>query len=148
MASGTRPDDVGGGKTGSGIWGSIACRKRYIDEKVREALDHGVDAVVILGAGLDTRGPRLAVPAGVPVFEVDLPANIYGSGNLYRRFRGENPLWNFGMTPGEVAGLLTEYGWREIEQAGRTEFLDRYIRPTGRSVEVSGIERACYATKA
>ena len=58
-----------------GLWAIIACRKRYIDDKLAEALND-VDAVVMLGAGMDTRGYRLARASDVPVFEVDLPVNI------------------------------------------------------------------------
>src|ERR1700754_11179 len=36
-----------------GAWALIACRKRFIDDKLDEALPD-IDAVVILGAGLDT----------------------------------------------------------------------------------------------
>ncbi|MQY28687.1 SAM-dependent methyltransferase [Nocardia aurantia] len=59
-----------------GVWAGIACRKRYLDEKVTEALDAGAAALVLLGAGFDTRGLRLAVPRGVPDFELDVAANI------------------------------------------------------------------------
>lgn len=58
---------------------------------------------------------------------------LHESGNLYRRFRGDDPLWHFGIAPGDVAGLLTEYGWQEIEQVGRTEFIDRHVRPPSTS---------------
>lgn len=59
----------------TGSWALIACRKRFIDDKLAEALKD-IDAVVILGAGMDTRGYRLARRSDVPVFEVDLPENI------------------------------------------------------------------------
>lgn len=59
-----------------GVWGGIACRKRYIDDQFVQALDDGIGSVVILGAGLDTRAHRLGVPAGAAVFEVDLPVNV------------------------------------------------------------------------
>jgi methyltransferase (TIGR00027 family) len=58
-----------------GSWALITCRKRYIDDKLDAALGN-VDAVVILGAGMDTRGFRLARQSDIPVFEVDLPINI------------------------------------------------------------------------
>lgn len=63
-------------KKAPGIWGSVLCRKRYADDKVTEAIAAGIKQLVILGAGLDTRAYRLAAPAGVAAFEVDLPANI------------------------------------------------------------------------
>src|ERR1700744_593879 len=39
--------------TGPGLWANLACRKRFIGDKIKESLDD-IDAVVILGAGLDT----------------------------------------------------------------------------------------------
>ncbi|MFC5291223.1 class I SAM-dependent methyltransferase [Actinokineospora guangxiensis] len=54
-----------------GLWAGVLCRKRYVDERVAEALDLGAEAVLVLGAGLDPLGLRLCA---VPVFEVDFPA--------------------------------------------------------------------------
>ncbi|MCX4095940.1 SAM-dependent methyltransferase [Nocardia sp. alder85J] len=59
-----------------GVWNGIACRKRYLDELVTAALDDGAEALVLLGAGLDTRGVRLAAPRGVPDFELDKLSNL------------------------------------------------------------------------
>jgi methyltransferase (TIGR00027 family) len=57
-----------------GVIGSLLCRTRYMDDVLREAAWDGVDQVVILGAGFDTRPYRMAELEGVPVFEVDHPA--------------------------------------------------------------------------
>ena len=59
-----------------GLWGGIMCRKRYIDEKVIDASDGQVEAVVNLGAGYDTRVYRLPSLANVPVWELDQQKNI------------------------------------------------------------------------
>jgi methyltransferase (TIGR00027 family) len=59
-----------------GLWGSMLCRKRYIDDRVGDALTAGIDQLVVLGAGLDTRSHRLARPAGARAFEVDLPTTV------------------------------------------------------------------------
>ncbi len=61
---------------GPGVWGSILARKRFIDDVAAKAVAEGIGAIVILGAGFDTRGIRFALPAGVPSFEIDLPENI------------------------------------------------------------------------
>jgi methyltransferase (TIGR00027 family) len=53
-----------------GIWGGLLCRKRYIDDALTDAASR-VEAVVNLGAGLDTRTYRLQVPSELPVWEVD-----------------------------------------------------------------------------
>jgi methyltransferase (TIGR00027 family) len=71
-------------KSGPGLWTNLACRKRFIDDKLDESLD-AIDAVVILGAGLDTRGYRLARRSAIPVFEVDLPVNIARKRAIVRR---------------------------------------------------------------
>jgi len=53
----------------------VPLRHRFIDEHLLEALDDGVEQVVLLGAGYDTRAYRFAEQlAGRPVFEVDLAA--------------------------------------------------------------------------
>ena len=77
--------------TGPGLWVNMACRKHFIDDKLAEALDT-VDAVVILGAGFDTRPYRLTRQVRIPVFEVDLPVNIARKAKTVRRVLGDPPL--------------------------------------------------------
>lgn len=48
-------------------------RTRYFDNYFREAAEAGVRQVVILAAGLDSRGYRLPWPDGTKVFELDQP---------------------------------------------------------------------------
>ena len=54
------------------LW--MGLRTRFLDDCVVRALDRGIQQVVILGAGLDTRAARLA-REGVRFFEVDQPAS-------------------------------------------------------------------------
>lgn len=56
-----------------GTLGAILCRTRYIDDVLKRSLEEGLDQVVILGAGFDTRAYRTSSMDGVQVFEVDLP---------------------------------------------------------------------------
>src|SRR6201999_3765895 len=77
--------------TGPGLWANLACRKRFIADKLNDALDD-IDAVVILGAGLDTRGYLLTRQVRIPVFEVDLPVNIARKAKTVRRVMGQPPL--------------------------------------------------------
>ncbi len=53
----------------------IVLRTRYFDDFVQRITQQdGIRQVVLLAAGLDTRGFRLAWPAGVQLFELDQPA--------------------------------------------------------------------------
>jgi methyltransferase (TIGR00027 family) len=67
------------------------CRKRYIDDKLVEVLDGGIDTVVILGSGLDTRAYRIPQLATLPVFEVDLPQMITYKERKLRQLYGSVP---------------------------------------------------------
>ena len=74
-----------------GIWASIMCRKRYIDDKVAEAAVGQVETVVNLGAGFDNRAYRLPALATVPVWEVDQPENIDAKRSRLRKVFGDIP---------------------------------------------------------
>ncbi|MFC4327883.1 SAM-dependent methyltransferase [Streptomyces andamanensis] len=52
----------------------LAVRTRFFDDHLLAAARNGCPQVVLLGAGLDTRAHRLDWPAGIDLFEVDLPA--------------------------------------------------------------------------
>jgi methyltransferase (TIGR00027 family) len=52
----------------------IITRERYIDDFLKAELSEGLDQVVILGAGFDTRAYRIAGIEKVRVFEIDQPA--------------------------------------------------------------------------
>jgi len=66
----------------SGIYGRMApgaaefvvARERYIDDFLKACLGKGLDQVVILGAGFDTRAYRIAGIEKTQVFEIDHPA--------------------------------------------------------------------------
>jgi methyltransferase (TIGR00027 family) len=84
-----------------GGWASFLCRKRYIDDQLRTAVAKGVDAVVILGAGYDTRAFRLPELAGIPVCEVDLPSNTKRKAAALHR--------TFGRVPPDVTLLPVDF---------------------------------------
>jgi methyltransferase (TIGR00027 family) len=230
--------EAGSDRRAPGVWGGVLCRKRYARDQVGRALAAGVGQLVIIGAGLDTLAYHLAVPAGVPGFEVDMPenidykrdrlrsifggvpdgvhlvpmrletddlldllakqgfrievptmfvweavtqyltgdgvrrtlaclsmagtgsrliftfvrrdffagANLYGAASLHRDFVGSH-VWHFALDPAEVDGLLREYGWVEREQVGSAEYTGRYLRPAGRGLPASEIERFVCADK-
>jgi methyltransferase (TIGR00027 family) len=102
-------------RSGPGLWANLTCRKRFIDEKIDESLAD-IDAVVILGAGLDTRPYRLAHRTGIPVFEVDLPVNIERKKASVRRVIGGLPpsvhLVPVDFERDDLAAELAKYGHR------------------------------------
>jgi methyltransferase (TIGR00027 family) len=103
-------------KRGRGFWGGVLCRKRYIDDRLLEAVGTGLDAVVNLGAGLDTRAYRLPALSSLPVFEVDFPENIeYKKAKLRQLFGGIPPhvtLVPIDFDSQYLGSVLASYGYR------------------------------------
>lgn len=102
-------------RSGPGLWANVTCRKSYIDDNLSESLAD-VDAVVILGAGLDTRPYRLARSVDVPIFEVDLPVNIARKRAIVARVLGGVPpsvrLVSVDFEHDDLMATLASYGYR------------------------------------
>ena len=60
-------------KVSPGIIGGLICRTRYIDDVLNDAIKEGFEAVVNLGAGIDTRAFRIPGIENVKYFELDFP---------------------------------------------------------------------------
>jgi methyltransferase (TIGR00027 family) len=114
-----------------GSWALIACRKRFVDDTLAEALPD-IDAVVILGAGMDTRGYRLARRSEVPVFDVDLPVNIERKRAAVQRAIGAPPssvhLVPVDLERDDLAAELARHGHRADDRTffvleGVTQYL-------------------------
>ncbi|WP_101909446.1 SAM-dependent methyltransferase [Marasmitruncus massiliensis] len=56
-------------------------------------------------------------------------------------------IWIFGMEPEIWPSYLKKYGWQIIEDLGYDEMAEKYIKPTGRKLFTSPIERMVYAEK-
>lgn len=117
--------------SGRGLWANLACRKRFIGDKLAEALD-GIDAVVILGAGLDTRAYLLTRQIRIPVFEVDLPVNVARKLKTVRRVLGGPPMSvrqvALDLERDDLLTALAEHGYRTDYRAfficeGVTQYL-------------------------
>lgn len=102
-------------KTAHGIWGSMLCRKRYIDDSIQASLG-SMDALVNLGAGFDTRAYRLPGLATLPVFEVDTPENIAAKQARLLAHYGQLPatvrLVPIDFERQELAAVLADQGYR------------------------------------
>ncbi|RZQ61467.1 SAM-dependent methyltransferase [Amycolatopsis suaedae] len=100
-----------------GLWASMLCRKRYIDDIVERVAPH-VAAAVILGAGFDTRAYRLPALAGMPVYEVDQPLNIRRKRAALAaagRRHGGVTLVPVDFQTQQLAGVLAGHGYRATE---------------------------------
>lgn len=71
---------------------------------------------------------------------------FYGWESGYRRFVASK-VWLFGIEPEDCPTFLKGYGWRIIEDVGYNELADRYIRPTGRQLASTPVERMVYAER-
>jgi methyltransferase (TIGR00027 family) len=58
---------------GPGVNGFLIARERYIDDVLRNFINEGLQQLVILGAGYDSRAYRFDLPGRVKTFEVDHP---------------------------------------------------------------------------
>jgi methyltransferase (TIGR00027 family) len=61
-------------KAGPGVMGFLAARARYIDDYLQSCIKEGLEQLVILGAGYDSRAYRFEQLKSRKVFEVDHPA--------------------------------------------------------------------------
>ncbi len=57
-----------------GLDNSIVSRVRFFDDFVKKSIDEGIQQLVILGAGYDSRAYRIDGLKNISVFEVDHPA--------------------------------------------------------------------------
>jgi methyltransferase (TIGR00027 family) len=71
---------------------------------------------------------------------------MYGWESIYKKYV-KDKLWLFGMDPEAWPDFLRRYGWQVIEHIGYDELAERYVRPTGRELASTPIERIVYAEK-
>ena len=70
----------------------------------------------------------------------------HGLNSLYKfAVKKKNPLFVCGFDPAEMHEYLSKYSLYLIEDVGHEEFLERYIKPSGRDLTVMEIERAVLA---
>ncbi|CAM01778.1 methyltransferase (TIGR00027 family) [Saccharopolyspora erythraea NRRL 2338] len=118
-----------------GLWASMLCRKRYINDQIRGAVRAGIEAVVVLGAGLDDCAYRLPWLSNIVVYEVDLPENISRKRAVLQRLYGEVPdhvrLVPIDFETGDLNQVLTEHGHRnEDTTAFVWEAVTQYLTET------------------
>ncbi|TFV59660.1 SAM-dependent methyltransferase [Mycobacterium sp. PS03-16] len=138
-------------RSGPGLWASIACRKRFIDERLSDPLNE-TDAVVILGAGLDTRACRIARHSDLPVFEVDQQLNIDRKAEVVERVLGGIPasvrLVPVDFETDDLIGKLESAGYRNTQ---RTFFIwedvTQYLTPEAVRATLAQLSSAAPGSK-
>jgi len=76
---------------GPGVIGFLMARERYIDDVLRDSLNEGLQQLVILGAGYDSRAYRFDLPGRVKTFEVDHPVTQTDKMGRVQRVFGKIP---------------------------------------------------------
>lgn len=90
-----------------GLSSSIMARVRYFDDFVKKSIKDGLEQLVILGAGYDTRAFRIEeLKENVNIFEMDHP-NTQG-------FKIEKIKEIFGSTPGNVVYVPVDFEKEKI----------------------------------
>ncbi len=59
----------------------------------------------------------------------------------------KNNIWLFGQKPGAWPEFLRDYGWRVIEDIGYDGLQEKYVKPTGRVLNSTLVERIVFAEK-
>lgn len=72
--------------------------------------------------------------------------NFYGWESGYKRFVSSK-IWHYGIDPGELPGFLKNYGWGVTEDRGYNELAEEYLKPAGRNLTSTQVERIVYAEK-
>jgi methyltransferase (TIGR00027 family) len=107
-------------KRAAGDLGFIVARCRYMDDVLSEELGRGIQQLVILGAGYDSRAYRFdQLKDRVKVFEVDHPATQKNKLKKLERILGSSGLTGYvtfvpvDFTRQTLAARLPEYGYSE-----------------------------------
>jgi methyltransferase (TIGR00027 family) len=99
-----------------GSLGGILLRTRYIDDTLVTKLNTGLDQVVVLGAGFDTRAYRIPGMEKTRVFDVDLPGTMALKKKRLKDVIGEVPdhvtLVGINFDKEDLADVLIDAGYR------------------------------------
>lgn len=72
---------------------------------------------------------------------------MYGCEKLYNKYVIKDKSWIFGLNPDKWPELLSQYGWRVVEDIDYERLNCKYIIPSGRTLISSPVERVIYAEK-
>lgn len=112
---------------------NILLRHRWIDEQTQQLLRGQADALILLGAGLDTRAHRFALNLGARVLEVDLPeTSDWKKAHMQELLEKPDPVTYFGadLATKPIGELLAEASLSNCQPVFVMEGLLCYLAPT------------------
>lgn len=96
-------------RSGSGVQGFLVARCRYMDDILQHSLEDGLQQLVILGAGYDSRAYRFEqLKQGVKAFEVDHPST--------QKVKMSRVMAILGELPGQVTFVGLDFNHETLEQ--------------------------------
>ncbi len=96
-------------RAGQGVQGFLVARCRYMDDRLHECLQQGLQQLVVLGAGYDSRAYRFALPEkGIKVFEVDHPRTQFAKISRVKQI--------FGALPEHVTYIGVDFNTQTLQQ--------------------------------
>lgn len=107
----------------AGARSSAVARTRFIDDVIHDAVARGIEQLVILGAGFDSRAYRLRDLRKLLVFEVDHPSTSASKQSVVRRALGGVPANVRFVTTDFCEGGLNG----AMEQAGYSKEAETFI---------------------
>lgn len=133
-------------RRGPGALGMLLCRTRYIDDALCNALGQGLDQVVNLGVGFDTRAYRIPGIHQTRMFEVDQPTPLAWKQERLRKVLGTPPphvtfvpidfneqkLEDALAAAGFRTGARTFFIWEGVTQYITAEAVDSVLRYVSR----------------
>lgn len=103
-----------------GFHNSIVARVKCFDDFVEKSIDGGIEQIVALGAGYDTRAYRIEGLKNVKVFEVDYPDT--------QRFKIEKLKEIFGSVPEHVAFVPVDFEKETFDQELFDKGYDKFLK--------------------
>jgi len=104
-----------------GALSSGIARTKYIDSLLENAISKGVEQVIILGSGFDTRAVRLDFLKSIPVIEIDHPNTSNFKAEIYKK--------RIGKIPENVTFLQIDFNKEDLNQLAIKHNLD-FSKPT------------------
>lgn len=115
-----------------GLSSSIIARVRYFDDYLKTSLNNGVEQVVILGAGYDTRAYRIEeLKDKIEIYEVDHPNTQKFKKKIIKKVFGNNNFVKYAPIDFETQKIedeLPKYGYKsDLKTLFIMEGLSMYI---------------------